>query len=116
MTIRKLEQSNVNCTNIHSSMANGLDLTLTQMSCQFGNAIVLSWIMNSVSKEIFSGIVYSTDATIVCNDLKERFDKINGSRIFSLHCEIGRLIQGIDFLSQSTIPNCDNYGMSLHLL
>lgn len=29
------------------------------------NAIVLSWIMNVVSKEIFGGIVYSTDAAMV---------------------------------------------------
>lgn len=29
------------------------------------NVIVLSWIMNFVSKEIFTGIVYSIDATVV---------------------------------------------------
>lgn len=49
------------------------------------NAIVLSWLMSSVSKEIFSGIIYCTQATDVWTDLKERFDKICGSRIFSLH-------------------------------
>ncbi|GAV86990.1 UBN2_3 domain-containing protein [Cephalotus follicularis] len=43
------------------------------------NAIVLSWIMNTVSKELFIGIVYSTDALAVWKDLKERFDKVNGS-------------------------------------
>ncbi|GAV58104.1 UBN2_3 domain-containing protein [Cephalotus follicularis] len=58
------------------------------------NAIVLSWIMNTISKELFSGIVYATDAQNVCKDLKERFDKVNGSRIFSLHREIGSLTQG----------------------
>lgn len=63
------------------------------------NAIVLSWIMNSFSKEIFSGFVYSTDATVVWNDLKERFDKINGSRIFSLHREIESLLQGTNSVS-----------------
>ncbi|XP_073030825.1 uncharacterized protein [Primulina eburnea] len=63
------------------------------------NAIVLTWIMNSVSKEIFSAIVYSTDAMVVWADLKERFDKINGSRIFSLHREIGKLTQGQNTIS-----------------
>lgn len=63
------------------------------------NAIVLSWIMNSFSKEIFSGFVYSTNATVVWNDLKERFDKINGSRIFSLHREIESLLQGTNSVS-----------------
>ncbi|GAV57603.1 UBN2_3 domain-containing protein [Cephalotus follicularis] len=56
------------------------------------NAIVLSWIMNTVSKELFNGIVYST--LVVWKDLKERFDKVNGSQIFSLHKEIGYLTQG----------------------
>ncbi|XP_073143942.1 uncharacterized protein [Henckelia pumila] len=63
------------------------------------NAIVLSWIMNGVSKEIFYGIVYFTDAKSVWDDLKERFDKVNGSRIFSLHREIGRLSQGQNTIS-----------------
>ncbi|XP_075521145.1 uncharacterized protein LOC142554359 [Primulina tabacum] len=62
-------------------------------------AIVLSWIMNSVSKEIFSGIVYSTDAMVVWADLNERFDKVNGSRIFSLHREIGKFTQGQNTIS-----------------
>ncbi|XP_073270446.1 uncharacterized protein [Primulina huaijiensis] len=57
------------------------------------NALVLSWIMNSVSKDIFGGIVYSSDASTVWSDLKDQFDKINGSRIFSLHRELGRLTQ-----------------------
>ncbi|XP_073040412.1 uncharacterized protein [Primulina eburnea] len=76
------------------------------------NALVLSWIMNTVSKEIFGGIIYASDASAVWTDLKEQFDKINGSRIFSLHREIGRLTQG-----NSTIPTyycklkqlCDEY-------
>ncbi|XP_075512761.1 uncharacterized protein LOC142548343 [Primulina tabacum] len=49
--------------------------------------------MNSVSKEIFGGIVYAIDASTVWTDLKEQYDKVNGSRIFSLHREIGRLTQ-----------------------
>ncbi|GAV89281.1 UBN2_3 domain-containing protein, partial [Cephalotus follicularis] len=52
------------------------------------NAIVLSWIMNIVSKEIFAGFIYSTDASSIWKDLKERFNKVNGSRIYDLHREI----------------------------
>ncbi|XP_073055412.1 uncharacterized protein [Primulina eburnea] len=62
------------------------------------NALVLSWILNTVSREIFGGIVYATNASVVWTDLKEQFDKVNGSRIFALHRDIGRLVQG-----QSTI-------------
>ncbi|XP_073294356.1 uncharacterized protein [Primulina huaijiensis] len=55
--------------------------------------------MNAVSKEIFSGIVYSTDAAVVWNDLRERFDKVNGSRIFALHREIGCHVQSNSSIS-----------------
>ncbi|GAV74716.1 UBN2_3 domain-containing protein [Cephalotus follicularis] len=63
------------------------------------NAIMLSWPMNTVSKELFNGIVYSTDAQSVWKDLKERFDKVNGSWIFSLRREIGYLSQSNNTVS-----------------
>ncbi|XP_073271469.1 uncharacterized protein [Primulina huaijiensis] len=50
-----------------------------------------------VSKEIFGGIVYSTEASFVWTDLKDQFDKVNGSRIFALHRDIGRLVQDYCF-------------------
>ncbi|XP_075524541.1 uncharacterized protein LOC142556937 [Primulina tabacum] len=55
--------------------------------------------MNSVSKEIFSGIIYCTDASKVWGDPKERFDKICGSRIFSIHRDIAHLTQGSSSIS-----------------
>lgn len=64
------------------------------------NAIVLSWIMNCVSKELLSGIVYSSDACDVWRDLKERFDKADGSRIFQLHREIVTANQGTSTISE----------------
>ncbi|XP_075076836.1 uncharacterized protein LOC142163449 [Nicotiana tabacum] len=39
------------------------------------NAIVLGWIMSSVSRELITGILYARDARKVWEDLKERFDK-----------------------------------------
>ncbi|XP_075475303.1 uncharacterized protein LOC142506052 [Primulina tabacum] len=71
----------------------------TSLQWERCNALVLSWIMNMASKEIFGGIIYASDASSVWTDLKERFDKINGSRIFSLHREIGRLTQGNSTIS-----------------
>ncbi|GAV61500.1 UBN2_3 domain-containing protein, partial [Cephalotus follicularis] len=56
--------------------------------------IVLSWILNTVSKELFNGIVYSTDAFTVWTELKERFNKVNESWNFSLHREIACSTQG----------------------
>ncbi|XP_073290518.1 uncharacterized protein [Primulina huaijiensis] len=71
----------------------------TSLQWEKCNALVLSWIMNTVSKEIFGGIIYALDASSIWTDLKERFDKINGSRIFSIHREIGRLTQGNSTIS-----------------
>lgn len=58
------------------------------------NAIVLSWILNSVSKKLFTGIVYSSNAQSVWHDLKERYGKVNGSRIFKLRRGINGFVQG----------------------
>jgi len=58
------------------------------------NAIVLSWIMNSVSKSLLGGIMYASSAKVVWDDLFERFNKVDGSRTFNLHKEIATLSQG----------------------
>lgn len=58
------------------------------------NAFVLAWIMNTVSKEHLSSIMYATDASVVWEDLKERFDKVDGSRGYQLHRDICTLNQG----------------------
>ena len=50
--------------------------------------------MNSITKELLNGIVYASSAHLVWKDLQERFDKVNGSRIFQLHREIVTLVQG----------------------
>ncbi|KAH0711846.1 hypothetical protein KY289_007805 [Solanum tuberosum] len=57
------------------------------------NAFVLAWIMNLVSKELLSGIVYASDDATVWAYLKERFDKVDGSRIYQLHREICTIYQ-----------------------
>lgn len=50
------------------------------------DAVVFSWIMNSFSKKLMSGIVYSTSVFQVWSVLKEHFNKVNGSIIFQLQC------------------------------
>ncbi|XP_075095274.1 uncharacterized protein LOC142173561 [Nicotiana tabacum] len=86
------------------------------------NAIVLSWIKNHVSPELFSGIAYSSNASAVWNDLKERFDKVDLSRIFQIHKNIVTINQGTssissyfsklrllwaEFDSLDPVPRCD---------
>ena len=63
------------------------------------SAIVLSWIMNCVSEELLGGIVYSTNVASVWKDLAERYDKVDGSRIFQLHKEIATVSQGTSSIS-----------------
>ncbi|KAH0775122.1 hypothetical protein KY290_012259 [Solanum tuberosum] len=66
------------------------------------NAIVLSWIMNSVSKSLLGGIMYALTASVVWDDLFKRFNKINGSRTFNLHKEIATLSQGLKGILEKT--------------
>ncbi|XP_031256011.1 uncharacterized protein LOC116114004 [Pistacia vera] len=63
------------------------------------NSLVLAWIFNSVSKEIFNGIVYSTNASQVWQDLKEQYHKVNGTRVFGIHREIVNLTQGTNTMA-----------------
>ncbi|XP_015158648.1 uncharacterized protein [Solanum tuberosum] len=63
------------------------------------NAIVLSWLLNSVSKSLLGGVPFASSAQGVWNDLKERFDQLDGSRTFGLHKEIATLQQGTDYVS-----------------
>ncbi|XP_033508166.1 uncharacterized protein [Nicotiana tomentosiformis] len=58
------------------------------------NAIVLSWIMNSVAKGLLRGIMYESSAQVVWEDLSERFNKVDGSRTYNLHKEIATISQG----------------------
>lgn len=56
--------------------------------------MVISWLMSNVSKDLVSGILFRADAALVWTDLKERFDKVNMSRIFHLHKAIVTHTQG----------------------
>lgn len=49
------------------------------------NSVVLSWILSSVSEEIYLGQIYSKNACVLWKELKETYDKVDGSVIFNLH-------------------------------
>lgn len=63
------------------------------------NAVVLGWIMNSISKDLGCGFMYTENAFVVWKDLKERFDKVNRPRMDQLHMEIVLTYQGLDLIS-----------------
>ena len=57
------------------------------------NSVVLSWILNSISEDLFSGQVFSNSAHDVWEELKETYDKVDGSVTFNLHQKINSLTQ-----------------------
>ena len=70
----------------------GTDLLLLN-SWVRNNNIVISWILNSVSKEISASTLFSDSAVEIWNDLRERFQQSNGPRIFQLRRELVNLRQ-----------------------
>ncbi|XP_009787004.2 uncharacterized protein LOC107785097 [Nicotiana tabacum] len=63
------------------------------------NAIVTSWLMSNVSQHLLTGVLFSANAQTVWAQIKERFDKVNASRLYYLHKEIFTSTQGISFVS-----------------
>ncbi|KAK9063310.1 hypothetical protein SSX86_017180 [Deinandra increscens subsp. villosa] len=57
------------------------------------NSIVLTWILNSVSDELYLGHVYSNLASEVWTELKDTYDKIDGSVVFDLYQKINGFTQ-----------------------
>ncbi|KAL0009567.1 hypothetical protein SO802_011069 [Lithocarpus litseifolius] len=58
------------------------------------NKMVASWILNSVSQEIATSIIYRDTALEIWNNLKERLSQRNGPRIFQLQKDIVGITQG----------------------
>ncbi|GJY59892.1 ribonuclease H-like domain-containing protein [Tanacetum coccineum] len=58
------------------------------------NAMVLTWIMNVVSQDVYTGLVYSKNATVVWKELRETYDKVNGSAVYNLLQKINSVKQG----------------------
>lgn len=94
------------------------------------NAYVFAWIMNVVSRELLSSIIYSDSAFHVWSNLIERFDKVNGSRIYQLHCEISVTQHSVDsvtiyfnklrllwdeFVAICNLPNCNSDQFKRHI-
>jgi hypothetical protein len=52
------------------------------------NNMVLSWLINSVSKEIAASIIYIDSAAEMWTDLQDRFSHLNGPRVFSIAAEV----------------------------
>ncbi|KAI5330645.1 hypothetical protein L3X38_030043 [Prunus dulcis] len=58
------------------------------------NDMVLSWILQSLHPDIASSVLYCTSASMVWNDLQDRFSQSNDSRIYQIRQEIAEHRQG----------------------
>ncbi|XP_071705285.1 uncharacterized protein [Rutidosis leptorrhynchoides] len=47
------------------------------------NSVVLSWILNSISEELYLGQIFSKVASEVWDELKETYNKVDGSIVFT---------------------------------
>ncbi|GJV04776.1 ribonuclease H-like domain-containing protein, partial [Tanacetum coccineum] len=57
------------------------------------NSVVVTWILNSLSPELFAGAIYTKTASEIWNELKETYDKVDGSVVFNLYKNINSLNQ-----------------------
>ena len=57
------------------------------------NRMVLSWILNSMSKDLLSSVIYLNTAREVWINLKNRFSQGNGPRVFELRRMVSNLSQ-----------------------
>ncbi|XP_073030872.1 uncharacterized protein [Primulina eburnea] len=63
------------------------------------NNIVISWLLNSVSKDISASILFAESAKEIWTDLQDRFQQSNGPRIFQLRRDLITLRQDQDPVS-----------------
>ena len=85
------------------------------------NNMIISWILNAVSKDIAGTIIYATTAKEMWEELKNQFSQGNGPRIFQLQKELASLSQDQmsvsvyyrkfkclwdELLNYNQIPNC----------
>ncbi|XP_021598916.1 uncharacterized protein LOC110604943 [Manihot esculenta] len=63
--------------------------------CDF---MVTSWILNSISKELVDGFIYTASARDIWQEICERFRECNGPMIYELHRKISLISQENQFV------------------
>nr|GEX92228.1 hypothetical protein [Tanacetum cinerariifolium] len=58
------------------------------------NAVVLNWILSSLSQEMYLEHVFSSNAATIWNELKDTYDRIDGSIVFNLLQKTNSFKQG----------------------
>ncbi|XP_071740248.1 uncharacterized protein [Rutidosis leptorrhynchoides] len=63
------------------------------------NSVVLSWILSSISEELYMGQIFPNNASAVWKDLSDTYDKVDGSVTFNLHHKINSLTQSGSYVA-----------------
>ncbi|XP_071688694.1 uncharacterized protein [Rutidosis leptorrhynchoides] len=63
------------------------------------NSVVLSWILVSLTEEVYNGQIFSKTAEVVWTELKETYDKVDASVTFNLYQQINSCSQNGQSLS-----------------
>ena len=76
--------------------------------------MVICWILNSVSKDIFASVIFAYSMREIWLDLKDCFQQRNEPKIFQLRCELMNLVQdqnsvSVYFTKLTTIWELNNY-------
>uniref|UniRef100_A0A2N9FUD2 Reverse transcriptase Ty1/copia-type domain-containing protein n=1 Tax=Fagus sylvatica TaxID=28930 RepID=A0A2N9FUD2_FAGSY len=63
------------------------------------NTVVITWILNCVSKKIHASVLYKPTAYVIWKELQDKFSQSNGPQIFQLEKDIGSLTQNQNSVS-----------------
>ncbi|KAH0696188.1 hypothetical protein KY290_013554 [Solanum tuberosum] len=64
--------------------------------------MVMSWILNSLGREVANSVEYVGDALELWTELEDRYDKTNGAQLYQTQKEINDLSQGSSLLAGSS--------------
>nr|XP_043639337.1 uncharacterized protein LOC122610410 [Erigeron canadensis] len=87
-----LETKNKLCF-INGSCEKPVDNEVLAKQWERCNYVVFSWILGSLFDDVYLGQFFSKDAMVVWEELKETYDKVDGSITFNLHHKINSLTQ-----------------------
>nr|GEU77302.1 hypothetical protein [Tanacetum cinerariifolium] len=78
------------------------------------NYVVVTWILNCLSYDLFAGAIYAKTAFEMWSDLKETYDKVDGSVVFNPHKNNSYLNQNGASLAEyyNNINSCGSRLMS----
>ncbi|KAI3825951.1 hypothetical protein L1987_07722 [Smallanthus sonchifolius] len=63
------------------------------------NSVVLSWILNSISEELYMGQIFSKVAQDIWEELHETYSKVDGSVVYNLYKQINSTTQNGSLVS-----------------